>query len=102
MARTELPPELRLDDCSTRSVDASFLLCGAKPRNPAVQTARLAEQFVEQNSTQLRLLDAHISPRYNGTSVTLQLSTSTRVGAVPLRSPVTGEIDYGLTVRPRF
>jgi hypothetical protein len=32
----------------------------------------------------------------------LHLQTSTRVGAIPLRSPVSGRADFGLVVTPRF
>jgi len=32
----------------------------------------------------------------------LRVHTGTRVGAIPLRSPVTGRSDFGLVVAPRF
>jgi hypothetical protein len=99
---SEGSPNLELADCSTKSIDAAFLLRGHTPRNAPNQTARLAEQFIRQNSTQLSLLGAHVDMHFNGTAVSLRLTTTTRIGAVPLRSPITGEMDYGITVRPRF
>jgi hypothetical protein len=47
-------------------------------------------------------LDAEFEQRYDGNAVSLHVRTSTKVGAVPLLSPTTGQPDYGLIVKPRF
>jgi len=106
MARRKAASErlrcIELPDSSTRSVPAEFLVRGAGTRDPAGQQARLSTQFVERNQSAFAVLGTSVQPRYDGTSVSLQFSTTTNIGAAPLRSPTSGQFDYGLVVRPRF
>jgi hypothetical protein len=71
-------------------------------RDPNSQAARLAHQFISQNSELLSNLGVVVEPRYDGSTVELVFRTGTRVGAIPLFSPTTGKPDYGLIVKPRF
>jgi hypothetical protein len=91
-----------MPDSSTLRFPADFLLRGALTRDPSRQTARLADQFLEQNRVRFRELDLEVEPRYDGTSVAFLVRAGIRVGAIPLLSPTTGKSDYGIVVRPRF
>ena len=63
---------------------------------------RLAESFLEQNQGILRDMAITSDVRRQRGVPGIYLRTSTRVGAVPLLSPVTARPDFGLVVRPRF
>jgi hypothetical protein len=89
-------------DSAVTTVDASFLAARAQPRDKNSLAARLASQFVKVNAATFKLLETDVRPTFNGDQVALQVVTGTRVGAVPLRSPTSGALDYGLVVRPRF
>jgi hypothetical protein len=71
-------------------------------RDPQVQAARLAEQFVAQNRVPLSLLNVIIEQSYDGRDVSLSVTTGSSIGAVPLVSPTSARPDYGLIVQPRF
>jgi hypothetical protein len=88
-------------DSSESYLDADFLIQGHSLRDPAAQTARLADQFVRQNRDRLAPLEVVIEPRFDGSRVRLRVRTGTRVGAISLISPTTGKSDYGLVVKPR-
>ncbi len=95
-------PCITVADSSSARVSAAFLLRGAPPRDPAPQASRLATQFITINRTLLSELDAEFEQRYDGSVVSLHVRAATKVGAVPLLSPTTGQPDYGLIVKPRF
>lgn len=63
---------------------------------------RRAEALVQQNRGILSdmLIQAHVERRSGQPG--LRFQTSARIGAVPLRSPVSGRPDFGLVVTPRF
>jgi hypothetical protein len=89
-------------DSRVKTVTAEALLVGARGRDVAGQSARLAEQFLQQNDTVLSMLGVRAHSEFDGSRVRIAFECSTTIGAVPLRSPVTGRCDYGLLVRPRF
>jgi hypothetical protein len=62
----------------------------------------LANQFIQQNRGILHQLGVLIETAYDRATVDLVFRTGTRVGAIPLISPTTGQPDYGLIVQPRF
>jgi len=66
------------------------------------QTARLAREFVARNEASLRELGATIATIYDGAAVSLRIQSTGTVGAVPLVSPTSGRIEYGLVIQPRF
>jgi hypothetical protein len=63
---------------------------------------RLARQMLERNRKLLALLEASAEIEFDGAEPVLRLSTGTRVGALPLISPLTSRYDYALVVHPRF
>ena len=101
-ARAAQPSVLEASDLGTVRIPAAFLMRGSPPRDPAPYLARLSEQFIAQNETVLSAIGARAEPRYNGRTSDIEITASTTVGAVPLRSPTSGLLDYGLIVKPRF
>ena len=93
---------LELHDHSTKRHSAIdfFRLRGL--RDPQASAARLATQFVTQNQPLLDLLDVRIEHGFDGHDVTLGLHSGSAVGAIPLLSPTSARLDYGLVVQPRF
>ena len=89
-------------DFGTARFHASNLITGALPRDPAACSARLAEQFLNQNVGVLTHLGVSGAISYDGYEVDLVFQSSNKVGAVPLLSPTSGRIDYGLVINPRF
>lgn len=63
---------------------------------------RRAEALVSTNTGLLRDLGVTAAVTRRHGEPGLLVNTSTRVGAVPLLSPVTGRPDFGLVVEPRF
>ncbi|MDW8263226.1 MAG: hypothetical protein RMJ35_11935 [Phycisphaerales bacterium] len=57
---------------------------------------------MEQNRTIFDTLGLRATPEFDGNRVYLALESSSPVGAVPLISPLTGRMDFGLVVQPRF
>jgi hypothetical protein len=99
------PPKtncIEASDSSTVVVPCDFLLLGQQARDANSQIARLAQQFVNQNQAALRELDASLNLSYDGMRVELRVTTSNRIGAVPLVSPISARNDFGLVVKPRF
>lgn len=75
---------------------------GADGKDRAASAERRAEQLVTSNRGILN--DFGISAQVGRSSGRpgLHLTTSTRIGALPLLSPITGRPDFGLIVEPRF
>ncbi len=102
-ARTEAQPFwLEVTDHSEQEWSALPLIRGAAPRNAQEHSARLAEQFVRQNSSLLQQLDVAIHRDYDGRELRLRLTAGGKVGAIPLYSPVSARLEHGLIVKPRF
>jgi len=93
---------LELEDHSIvrRSAVSFFQLKGL--RDPNAQAARMAEQFVAQNRSLMSLLGVRMDRDYDGSDVRLVIQAGSAVGAVPLFSPTSARLDYGLVVQPRF
>jgi hypothetical protein len=62
----------------------------------------MLDQFINQNTALMSRLDVRMDRDYDGTEVKLVIRTGSAVGAVPLFSPITARLDYGLVVQPRF
>ncbi len=99
-------PPTRLDagsraipDCSTAFIPVAGWL-GDASRGPALE--KYAESLLTTNAGVLRALNVVAEPSRRGGLAGLSVRTSTRVGAIPLRSPATGRTDFGLVVSPRF
>ncbi len=61
-----------------------------------------AEALLAANAGALRALGLEVDVGRVGGQPVLRVSAGTRVGAVPLLSPVSGRLDFGIVVRPRF
>ena len=62
----------------------------------------LADRFESLNRVALDALDAQVRLESNLTGSRLYVIPGGRAGAVPLRSPITGEVVAGLLIKPRF
>jgi len=93
--------ELRDNSVMRKSAVDFFGLRGAA-RDPSSTAARLVEQFEAQNRTLFSLMDIRVSRLYDGSDVYLALESGNVVGGVPLFSPTSGLLDYGLVIQPRF
>ena len=96
----EICLELQDQSIATRSAIDFFQL--RSQRDPHIQAARLAEQFVNQNRSLMSQLDVRIDQQYDGHDVRLVIQAGNAVGAIPLFSPMTARPDFGLVVQPRF
>lgn len=72
-------------------------------RDPAPAQARLAHQFVGLNRRVLDAwdIDARVITENSG-GVGVEMRVGSQIGALPLASPVTGRIEHGLVIGPRF
>jgi len=70
--------------------------------DPTAQAARLADQFIKQNTPLFELLLVSVQRDYDGRDVLLKIESGSAVGALPLISPLTGRPDMGLVIQPRF
>lgn len=89
-------------DSSATNLPAEFLFSGLAPRDPAPLAARLADQFIKQNRSVLAAVGVEVDARYDGLDVRLEVRSGTKIGAVPLRAPVSGRSEFGLVVQPRY
>ncbi len=110
-ARKPPPPEHYARAAPTRIVsgtravvDSTVTVVPAVPwlATDAQAAEQRAEQLLRANEGMLRELGVAATTTRTGSTPALRIETSTRVGAVPLCSPVTGRPDFGLLVEPRF
>ncbi|HLW55298.1 MAG TPA: hypothetical protein VKW06_20890 [Candidatus Angelobacter sp.] len=94
---------LALEDNSDLSAPAvDFFKLHKSLADPVSQSAKLAEQFVNQNLSTLSLAQIQCNTEFDGRTVSLRLRTGNTIGAIPLISPTSGKADHGVIVRPRF
>ncbi|MFO0649347.1 MAG: hypothetical protein U0326_24100 [Polyangiales bacterium] len=91
----------RAPDSSEVCVDALAWL-GGQGRDPAVAAEARAVGLLDVNRGILRDFGVDASVRRRGGASVIELHTSSRVGAFPLVSPLTGRPDFGLVIEPRF
>lgn len=93
---------VQLVDNGTRAYSAPVMFQTEKDRDPNGRAARLADQFMVQNRG--ILADAGVDARshYDGSNVQLVFSARNSIGALPLISPLSGQPDYAIVIRPRF
>lgn len=91
----------RVTDSSEGCVDAIAWL-GGSGRDPHAAAEARAAQLIEANRGILRDFGVDATARRRDGAAVIELHTSTRVGAFPLRSPLTGRPDFGLVIEPRF
>lgn len=90
-----------IPDCTERFVAASDWL-GREGADVRASAERRADQLLDLNRGVLRDLGVDATTASRAGSPGVVFRTSTRVGAIPLLSPVTGRPDFGLVVEPRF
>jgi hypothetical protein len=93
---------LELQDHSRATRSAVEFFGSKNSADPQAQAARLADQFIKQNSPIFQLLQVDVHRDYDGADVLLNIESHSAVGAVPLLSPLTARYDLGLVVQPRF
>ncbi len=96
---------LEVEDHSTArysAIDFFQLRRLGDPQTLAARAARLTEQFVSQNRSRLALLEVRIDREFSGDDLNLLVEASSAVGSVPLMSPTTARLGYGIVVHPRF
>ena len=93
---------LELDDSRTTWLDTDFLSRHVQSRDPNAVTAKLLHQFLKFNQDSFDALDVEPQAVYTGNAVKLKLTSHTKIGAVPLRSPITFKSEYSLIIKPRF
>jgi hypothetical protein len=91
-----------LKDLSSSTYPAARLFGLGDNLRAAPQYAHLAHQFVAANLDRLAAIGVTSSVHYDGGEVGVVFEASSTVGAVPLRSPLTGRSDVGAIVEPRF
>ncbi len=104
-----LPPQLAREVC-LELTDNSILQKSAVEffglrrafKDPSSSAARLLEQFETQNRSLFSLMDVELTHVYDGSDVYVKMQAGNIVGAVPLFSPTSGVLDYGLVIQPRF
>lgn len=75
---------------------------GGDGSDPRANTERRADDLLRSNRG--LLADMHVEAQVTRfrSDPHLEVRSGTRVGAVPLLSPITGRTDFGLVVQPRF
>jgi hypothetical protein len=93
---------LETTDSTAFGQPATFLDSASTARDRQAQLARLANQFIHQNRGILDQFGVVAEMAYDGSTIDVVFRTSTRIGAMPLISPKSGQPDFGLVIRPRF
>ncbi len=93
---------IEVEDTNRTRVPASFLIDASSTWGQDSRIGQLAKQFLDQNAGLLQDFDVQGDVTYYGDSVRLTFETGRTTGALPLVSPTTGQVDYGLLIRPRF
>lgn len=102
------PPEsasfISLNDNSScvESAVRIFRLSKVDRRQRLPTAARLADRLIRRNASVLAAAHIDCVPEFKSDDVFLRFQASNTIGAIPLISPTTGKVDYGIIVRPRF
>ena len=89
-------------DTSVQEVDVTSLAAGGGGRDPTALAEIRAQALLEQNAGILRDFEVEAHVRSARGQTKLVVSTGGTVGAIPLLSPLTARVDYGMIIRPRF
>ena len=94
-------PTQVLQDCVERFVPAVDWL-GGGGRDPEAAAERQADALLSANAGMLREMRVEANVQRRAGRAGICFRPSTRIGAVPLRSPVSGRPDHGLVIEPRI
>ena len=87
--------------CSASAVEI-FHLTKMDRRQRLSTAARLTDRLMKRNASTLSAAHIECVPEFRSDDVFLKFKTSNTIGAIPLISPTTGKVDYGVIVKPRF
>jgi hypothetical protein len=87
--------------CTASAVEI-FHLSKIDRRQRLTTAARLTDRLIRRNSSILAAAHIECIPEFKSDDVFLRLQASNTIGAIPLISPTTGKVDYGIIVKPRF
>lgn len=93
---------LELEDHSVHRIPCEKWFPVADRRMAPSSHGRLSGQLLEQNRAIFDVLGLRGWSEFDGNQVYLTVESSSSVGAVPLVSPLSGRMDFGLVVQPRF
>ncbi len=93
---------LELEDHSEKRFPADLLFPVGDRRAAAAHHGRLLEQFLRSNRRLFDVLQLRVATDFDGNRVYVVVESESMVGAVPLVSPLTGKMDFGLIIQPRF
>jgi 5-methylcytosine-specific restriction endonuclease McrBC regulatory subunit McrC len=71
-------------------------------RQRLATAARLSDSLIRRNRSIFSAAHIECNPEFKSDDVFLRFQASNTIGAIPLVSPTTGKVDYGIIVRPRF
>lgn len=93
---------IELEDTSRTRVPASFLIDDSSTWGKEAKIGQLARQFLDRNAGLLQDFGMEGDVVYYGDAVSFAFETGHTTGALPLISPTTGQVNYGVLIRPRF
>lgn len=93
---------LELEDHSVLRFPCQELFGDQDQRTAPFTHGRLVEQLLAQNRPLFDVMGLRASSEFDGRRVYLTIESSSAVGAVPFLSPISGRMDFGLVVQPRF
>lgn len=95
---------LKIQDSSQSVLNDDFLIHGRNidPRTKNSVKARLFQQFLNINRNLLSLFDLTAHQVFDGDNFEVKIESKSKIGALPLISPVTYKPDYSLIISPRF
>lgn len=102
------PPENEsfLTLCDNSAIVASavktFHLEKVDRRQRLPTAARLTDRLIQRNASTLESAQIECTPEFRNDDVLLRLQANNTIGAIPLVSPTTGKVDYGIIIKPRF
>ncbi|MDZ7683397.1 MAG: hypothetical protein U5J63_17230 [Fodinibius sp.] len=97
-----IPMCSEVQDNQTAYLSTEFLSKHVDARYEDKITAKLGRQFLNLNRDQLNKINVAPEIYYSGDELKLKLKAHTRVGAIPLLSPITHKYEYSLIIKPRF
>ncbi len=89
---------IRLEDSTETFIRGSGWLTSSADRGAEAR----AEAFVRMNADLLKCFDVKADVAVSGREVGIRMKPATRIGALPLKSPLTGRPNLGLVIEPRF
>lgn len=96
------PPPICLEDLGTTTVSVARLFGVSLDGRQGSSLADLAHHFLSVNSDRLTALGISGEIDFRREGFGIRFHASSTIGAVPLRSPVTGRNELGILVEPRF